>query len=176
MLGVGLNYVVPREAFEIVLNFAAIGILTTWGMIMICHLLFWPKARRGELTGPSYRLPGSPWTEIVTLGFLASVLVLMCADGGAGRITVCDLPRDRAGAGRGGPACVTAASASGRSRHRSGQWTHPHELIGIDGTCSRRHGSRTRDPLPPPVPTSYAAAWSRASTTARSWCSPPTAR
>ncbi|KOV61130.1 L-asparagine permease [Streptomyces sp. NRRL WC-3618] len=92
VLGVGLNFVVPADAFEIVLNFAAIGILATWGMIMVCHLVFWRKTENGELTRPSYRLPGSPWTELVTLAFLASVLVLMYADGGAGRTTVLCLP------------------------------------------------------------------------------------
>jgi L-asparagine permease len=92
VLGVGLNFVVPSEAFEIVLNFAAIGILSTWAMIMVCHLLFWRKAEAGQLRRPGYRLPGSPWTEIVTLVFLASVLVLMWADGGAGRTTVLSLP------------------------------------------------------------------------------------
>ncbi|MGW3649588.1 amino acid permease [Streptomyces sp. NPDC000878] len=92
VLGVGLNFVVPDDAFEIVLNFAAIGILATWGMIMVCHLVFWRKTENGELTRPSYRLPGSPWTELVTLAFLASVLVLMYADGGAGRTTVLCLP------------------------------------------------------------------------------------
>lgn len=92
VLGVGLNFVVPADAFEIVLNLAAIGILATWGMIMLCHLLFWRKTRDGELTRPSYRLPGSPWTELVTLAFLASVLVLMYADGGAARTTVLCVP------------------------------------------------------------------------------------
>ncbi|TDU74968.1 amino acid permease [Streptomyces sp. KS 21] len=92
VLGVGLNFVVPADAFEIVLNLAAIGILATWGMIMVCHLFFWRKTRDGELTRPSYRLPGSPWTELVTLAFLASVLVLMYADGGAARTTVLCVP------------------------------------------------------------------------------------
>ncbi|NYI04515.1 amino acid permease [Allostreptomyces psammosilenae] len=92
VLGVGLNYVVPSEAFEIVLNFAAIGILSTWAMIMVCHLLFWRRARAGLVTRPGYRLPGSPWTELVTLAFLASVLVLMWADDGPGRVTVMCLP------------------------------------------------------------------------------------
>ncbi|MEV7086014.1 amino acid permease [Streptomyces sp. NPDC093085] len=92
VLGVGLNFVVPKDAFEIVLNFAAIGILSTWAMIMICHLLFWRKTRAGLLDRPGYRLPGSPWTELVTLAFLFSVLVLMYADGGAGRTTVLCLP------------------------------------------------------------------------------------
>ncbi|MFC4517808.1 MULTISPECIES: amino acid permease [Streptomyces] len=92
VLGVGLNFVVPADAFEIVLNLAALGILATWGMIMVCHLLFWRKTRSGALTRPSYRLPGSPWTELVTLAFLVSVLVLMYADGGAARTTVLCVP------------------------------------------------------------------------------------
>ncbi|AXE28261.1 L-asparagine permease (plasmid) [Streptomyces globosus] len=92
VLGVGLNFVVPDDAFEIVLNLAALGILSTWGMIMICHLLFWRKTRSGELARPDYRLPGSPWTQLITLVFLASVLVLMYADGGAGRTTVLCVP------------------------------------------------------------------------------------
>ncbi|ATL80839.1 amino acid permease-associated region [Streptomyces malaysiensis subsp. malaysiensis] len=92
VLGVGLNYVVPSKAFEIVLNFAAIGILSTWAMIMLCHLLFWRRAQEGRVTRPGYRLPGSPYTETVTLGFLASVLVLMWADGGPSRLTIMALP------------------------------------------------------------------------------------
>ncbi|MBL1116921.1 amino acid permease [Streptomyces sp. 110] len=92
VLGVGLNYVVPSEAFEIVLNFAAIGILSTWAVIMLCHLLFWRRAQAGQVSRPGYQLPGSPYTEIVTLGFLASVLVLMWADGGPSRLTVMALP------------------------------------------------------------------------------------
>ncbi|MET8586472.1 amino acid permease [Streptomyces collinus] len=92
VLGVGLNFIVPADAFEIVINFAALGILTTWSMIMVCHLLFWRKTRKGELTRPTYRLPGSPWTEIVTLAFFVSVLGFMYADGGAGRTTVLCLP------------------------------------------------------------------------------------
>jgi L-asparagine permease len=91
VLGVGLNYVVPKDAFEIVLNFAAIGILATWAIIVLSHLLFVRKARRGEVTRPHFRLPFSPWTEIVTLVFLATVVVLMGFDK-TGRITLLALP------------------------------------------------------------------------------------
>ena len=90
----------PADAFEIVLNFAAIGILATWGMIMICHLLFGRKTENGELTRPAYRLPGSPWTELVTLAFLASVLVLMAFDERRPHRPAVPAP-DRRGAGRG---------------------------------------------------------------------------
>lgn len=53
-----------------------------------CHLLFRRKTQQGEPTRPGHRLPGSPWTELVTPAFPAAVLVLMYADGGAGRTTV----------------------------------------------------------------------------------------
>ncbi|MBE1497455.1 L-asparagine permease [Amycolatopsis lexingtonensis] len=91
VLGVGLNYVVPKDAFDIVLNFAAIGILATWAIIVLCHLLFVRKAEREGFERPSFRLPFSPYTEIATLVFLAAVVVLMGFDE-TGRITLLALP------------------------------------------------------------------------------------
>lgn len=91
VLGVALNYLVPKDAFEIVLNFAAIGILGTWAIIVLSHLLFVRKSKRGEVTRPSYRLPFSPYTEIATLLFLVVVVVLMGFDS-TGRITLLALP------------------------------------------------------------------------------------
>ncbi|MFB9930844.1 amino acid permease [Amycolatopsis halotolerans] len=91
VIGVGLNYVVPKDAFEIVLNFAAVGILGTWAIIVLSHLLFVRKAKRGEVTRPRFRLPFSPYTEIATLVFLAAVVVLMGFDK-TGRITLMALP------------------------------------------------------------------------------------
>ncbi|WP_326955107.1 amino acid permease [Amycolatopsis sp. NBC_01286] len=91
VLGVGLNYLVPKEAFDIVLNFAAIGILATWAIIVLCHLLFVRKTERDGLERPTFRLPFSPYTEIVTLVFLAAVVVLMGFDE-TGRITLMALP------------------------------------------------------------------------------------
>jgi L-asparagine permease len=91
VLGVGLNYLVPKEAFDIVLNFAAIGILATWAIIVLCHLLFVRRTRRAGLERPAFRLPFSPYTEVVTLVFLAAVVVLMGFDE-TGRITLLTLP------------------------------------------------------------------------------------
>jgi L-asparagine permease len=91
MLGVGLNYVMPAEAFEIVLNFASIGILATWGIIVVSHLLFVRKAQRGEVTRPAFRLPFAPWSQIATLAFLVSVVVLMAFDE-SGRIVLAGVP------------------------------------------------------------------------------------
>ncbi|MFJ9942339.1 amino acid permease [Streptomyces erythrochromogenes] len=90
--GVGLNYWMPGEAFEIVLNLASIGILGTWGMVMLCSLFFWHRSKHGLVSRPSYRLPWAPYTQIATLLFLVTVLVLMWSDGGVGRTTVMLLP------------------------------------------------------------------------------------
>jgi L-asparagine permease len=91
VLGVGLNYLVPATAFEIVLNFASIGILATWGIIIVSHLLFVRSAARGEVARPGFQLPWSPYTQILTLAFLASVVVLMAFDE-VGRITLMTMP------------------------------------------------------------------------------------
>ena len=91
VLGVGLNYVVPADAFEIVLNFASIGILATWGIIMLSHLLFVRSAARGDVVRPGFRLPFSPYSQILTLAFLGFVVVMMAFDE-VGRITLLALP------------------------------------------------------------------------------------
>ncbi|MDJ1131063.1 amino acid permease [Streptomyces iconiensis] len=92
VVGVGLNYVVPGKAFEIVLNIAALGIVSTWCTIMLCHLVFVRRARTGAVTRPSFRLPWSPYTEYVTIAFLVGVVVLMWNDPDVGRKTVMLVP------------------------------------------------------------------------------------
>lgn len=90
--GVGLNFLVPSDAFEIVLNIASLGVITTWVIIMVCHLVFVQRARAGLLERPHFRLPGSPVTEIVTIVFLLAVLVLMGKDAEVGRKTLYLVP------------------------------------------------------------------------------------
>jgi L-asparagine permease len=92
LAGVGLNYLMPKDAFELVLNFASLGILGTWAMVMICSLFFWRRSKQGLVERPAYRLPWAPYTQIITLVFLFSVLVLMWLDGGVGRTTVLCVP------------------------------------------------------------------------------------
>ncbi|WP_424214557.1 amino acid permease [Streptomyces sp. BI20] len=117
--GVGLNYWMPGEAFEIVLNLASLGILGTWAMVMLCSLFFWRRAKAGLVDRPSYRLPWAPYTQIVTLCFLVTVLVLMWSDGGVGRTTVMLLPAIAAAlvlgwfAVRGRVATIAAAAGAG---------------------------------------------------------------
>ncbi|MGW8377440.1 amino acid permease [Streptomyces sp. ODS28] len=92
VLGVGLNYVVPGKAFEIVLNIASLGIISTWCIIMLCHLVFVRRAKQGLVERPSFRLPGSPVTEILTILFLLSIIVLMWGDPEVGRKTLMLVP------------------------------------------------------------------------------------
>ena len=92
VIGVALNYVVPGKAFEIVLNIASLGIISTWCTIMLCHLVFVRRAKQGLVERPKFQLPWSPVTEIVTIVFLLSVVVLMWNDPDVGRKTVLLIP------------------------------------------------------------------------------------
>ncbi|WP_418003944.1 amino acid permease [Mycobacterium sp. PDNC021] len=88
LLGVVLNGVVPAQAFEIVLNMAALGIIASWATIVICQLQLFRWSERGEMERPSFRMWGAPYTGYATLVFLAAVLVLMAFDKPVGTWTV----------------------------------------------------------------------------------------
>ena len=91
VFGVVLNAVVPAKAFEIVLNFAAIGIIASWAMIVLCQMALVKSAKRGEKDRPSFRMPFTPVSGWVTLGFLALVLVMMAFDNPVGTWTIASL-------------------------------------------------------------------------------------
>jgi len=91
VLGVVLNALVPAQAFEIVLNIASIGIISAWGMIILCQMRLVAWARRGRAERPSFRMPGAPVTGWLTLAFLVAVVVLMAFDSPVGTWTVASL-------------------------------------------------------------------------------------
>jgi L-asparagine permease len=91
VLGVFLNLIVPEQAFNIVLNVASLGIVTSWGMIVLCQMQLRRWALRGVYTRPSFRLFGAPFTAWLTLAFLVAVLVLMAFDYPTGTWTVASL-------------------------------------------------------------------------------------
>ncbi|UCZ60839.1 amino acid permease [Mycobacterium sp. SMC-16] len=91
LLGVVLNGVVPAQAFEIVLNMAALGIIASWATIVICQLQLFRWSQRGEMVRPAFRMWGAPYTGYATLAFLAAVLVLMAFDKPVGTWTVATL-------------------------------------------------------------------------------------
>ncbi|MDL9946498.1 amino acid permease [Gordonia sp. ABSL11-1] len=78
LLGIILNLFVPEDAFNIALDLSALGIISTWAMIMACQIQLWRWEQRGILSRPAFRLPGTPYTSYATLVFLAAVVGLMC--------------------------------------------------------------------------------------------------
>ena len=88
VLGVGLNFVVPEQAFEIVLNLAALGTMAGWAAISLSHQRYVSLARKGFYNRPTYRAPLAPFTNWLTTFFLAGVLVLMAVDYPVGTFTL----------------------------------------------------------------------------------------
>jgi len=91
VLGVILNAVMPAHAFEIVLNVASLGIISSWGMIVLCQLALHKLSRKGLAVRPSFRMFGAPYTGYLTLAFLLAVVVLMAFDSPVGTWTVASI-------------------------------------------------------------------------------------
>ena len=81
----------PEQAFEIVLNVASLGIVASWGTIVLCQLRLHSWWRRGVLERPAFRMPGAPWTGWATVVFLVAVLVLTGFDYPIGTYTIASL-------------------------------------------------------------------------------------
>lgn len=92
LVGVLLNYIVPSQVFELVLNIASLGILSTWSFIVVCQMKLRSSINRGENEPVAFRMPFAPFTSWLTLAFLAGVLVLMAFDFPDGTVTVCAIP------------------------------------------------------------------------------------
>ncbi|WP_281179160.1 L-asparagine permease [Paraburkholderia oxyphila] len=92
VVGVVLNYLVPSSVFEIVLNVASLGVISTWGFIIVCQMKFRAAVARGEVDDVSFRMPGAPFTSWLTLLFLLGVLVLTAFDYPNGTWTVAAIP------------------------------------------------------------------------------------
>ncbi|RDV08551.1 amino acid permease, partial [Arthrobacter sp. RT-1] len=77
LLGVPLNYLVPADAFEIVLNVASVGIIMTWATIVLCQIQLHRWSNKGWLKRPSFRMFGAPYTGYLSLLFLLGVLIMV---------------------------------------------------------------------------------------------------
>ncbi|SDP89295.1 L-asparagine permease [Lentzea jiangxiensis] len=92
LFGVVLNYTVPKEAFDIAIAVASLGVVSTWATLIICQLRLRKKAMAGEIERPSYRMPGAPYTSWGTLAFLALVIGQMAFAGTAEKIAFWSIP------------------------------------------------------------------------------------
>jgi L-asparagine permease len=88
LFGVALNAFNPGQAFEIVLNMSALGIIASWAAIVLCQLRLYKMASAGVMQRPRFRMPFTPYTGYLTLLFLLAVLVLMAFDAPIGTWTV----------------------------------------------------------------------------------------
>ncbi len=92
IVGVFLNYLVPSQVFEIVLNVASIGIISSWAFIVVCQMRLRKAIKEGKADDIAFKLPGAPFTSWLTLLFLAAVVVLMAFDYPNGTFTVASIP------------------------------------------------------------------------------------
>jgi L-asparagine permease len=88
LFGIALNAVNPGQAFEIVLNIVAPGILACWATIVLCQLRAYRLAEAGLIQRPQFRMPWAPYSGYLTLAFLAGVLVMMAFDKETGTWTI----------------------------------------------------------------------------------------
>ncbi|THD29968.1 amino acid permease, partial [Pantoea sp. R102] len=92
VIGVVLNYYVPSQVFEIVLNVASLGIISSWAFIVVCQMRLRKAIKEGKAEDVSFKLPWAPVTSWLTLLFLVSVLVLMAFDYPNGTYTIASIP------------------------------------------------------------------------------------
>ncbi|MFC5830831.1 amino acid permease [Nonomuraea insulae] len=70
--GVALFYFLPERAFNIATAVASLGVITTWGVLVFCQIRLRRTGHRSD-----FPMPGSPYTNWLTLAFLALVVLLM---------------------------------------------------------------------------------------------------
>ncbi|MEW9548623.1 amino acid permease [Nonomuraea sp. NPDC050783] len=72
LAGVALFYFLPERAFNIATAVASLGVITTWGVLVYCQTRLRQAGHRS-----AFPMPGSPYTNWLTLAFLALVVLLM---------------------------------------------------------------------------------------------------
>ncbi|MBK4775502.1 L-asparagine permease [Candidatus Pantoea edessiphila] len=92
IIGVFLNYSLPTKVFEIMINYASLGIISSWTFIIICHLRLRKAIQEGKAKEVKFKLPGAPFTSWLTLLFLFCVVVLMAFDYPNGTYTIASIP------------------------------------------------------------------------------------
>ncbi|HZO21804.1 MAG TPA: amino acid permease [Steroidobacteraceae bacterium] len=80
LIGVVLNYIVPKEVFTWVTSIALIGTLWTWIIIMLAHRGYRQAVREGRVRAVSYRMPGWPAANWLVVAFLLIVAAMFALD------------------------------------------------------------------------------------------------
>lgn len=77
LVGVFLNYVVPKHVFMWVTSVSLVGTLWTWGIIMASHLGYRRAVSEGRVPAASFRMPGAPVVNWVVIAFLLFVTAML---------------------------------------------------------------------------------------------------
>jgi amino acid transporter, AAT family len=80
LIGVALNYFVPKKAFDYVTSVSLVGTLWTWGIIMVSHYRYRLAVGAGRVTASAFRMPGAPVANWFVLAFLVLVAVMLGFD------------------------------------------------------------------------------------------------
>ncbi len=91
-IGVVLNYVLPSKVFEISLNIASLGVISTWAFIVLCQLRLRAAINAGKAEAVAFRMPFAPFSSYLSLVFLFAILVVTGLDYPDGTLTIGAIP------------------------------------------------------------------------------------
>lgn len=92
LIGVGLNYLIPAQVFEVVLSLSSLGILGTWAFIVICQLQLHKHIQSGEIASTGFDMPWAPYSGWITIAFLVFIVGMMIFDYPSGTFAVLSIP------------------------------------------------------------------------------------
>lgn len=78
-----VNYLIPAEAFQVLMMLVVAALVINWGMISLTHLKF--RARMdADTRRPAFLSPLAPWSNYLCLAFMAGILAVMALTPGMG--------------------------------------------------------------------------------------------
>jgi AAT family amino acid transporter len=80
LIGVILNYFVPKEVFTWVTSVSLIGTLWTWIIILYSHVKYRHAVSHGRAPAVSFRMPAAPFANWAVIGFLLIVAAMFALD------------------------------------------------------------------------------------------------
>jgi AAT family amino acid transporter len=80
LIGVVLNYMVPKEVFTWVTSISLVGTLWTWIIIMLSHLKYRDAVVDGRVAAVKFRMPGWPYVNWLVIAFLGEVAAMFSLD------------------------------------------------------------------------------------------------
>lgn len=78
-----VNYLIPAEAFQVLMMLVVAALVINWGMISLTHLKF--RARMdADSRRPAFLSPLAPWSNYLCLAFMVGILAVMALTPGMG--------------------------------------------------------------------------------------------